>query len=403
MSNFLNNLGLGVICEDEDTYKGFTGGVIAEGRVIPCYTEDLLFVMKNYKDAEFVVRAKKTEDEHKYEFVGLDTHCSGMCVWNTEVIADITPDDAESGERRLLLSSDNNGEGHGLVVVNLINADVLPSYVYGDKVKMQVVGFPLFIEFFNDEGEYADFVPGEKEEKVLLGEGVIMPSEFMKNHHPDKGDVVNGGTDDICLVRGTVKKMLYGRFEDEDRKFQTFVRVLIETYFGDLEMEVDIKELDESDNKNIKVGATVFAGIILSGDVAIYEYENGFIADEDHDLMLFRHTIMCGEAKRLRKRLASDVTYISNVGKWEKRGRNEVSDLFQYIYDVRSTHYKAHLANLIVPETDENLEYSPGKHCLVMENEKEELESIMFLSYNDSNEISKVQFINDSRYRFSFD
>lgn len=402
MPNFLNSLGLGIICENEDTFKGFTGGIVTNGKVMPCYTEDLLFVMKSYKDAEFVVRAKGTEDEHKYEFVGLDTHCSGMCVWNTEVIADITPDDAEPGERRLLVSNDNNRESHGLIVVNLINADVLPSYVHGDKVKMQIVGFPMFIEFFKDEDEYADFVPGKKDEKALLGDGVIMPSEFMKNHHPEKEDAVNGGTDDICLVRGTVKKMLYGRFEDKDCKLQTFVRVFIDTTFGDLELEVDMSELDESDNENIKIGATIVAGIILSGDVAIYEYEEGFIADEDHDLMLFRHVIMCGEAKRLRKRLASDVTYMSNVGKWEKRGRDEVTDLFQYIFDVRSIHYKAHVANLIAPEADEELEYRPGKHCLVMENEKEELESIMFLSYNDNNEVSKIQFINDSRYRFSF-
>lgn len=403
MPNFLNNLGLGIICEDEDTFKGFTGGIVADGRVIPCYSDDLLFVMKNYKDAEFVVRASRTEDEHKYEFEGLDTHCSGPFVWDTEVIADITPDDAEPGERRLLLGNNNDGERHGLVVVNLINADVIPSYVHGDKVKMQIVGFPVFLEFFKDEDEYADSVPGEKEKKILLADGMIMPSEFLKNHNPNNEEIVDGGTDDICLVRGTVKKMWCGRFENEDRKFQTFVRIVIETAFGDLELETDMNELDENDNENIKIGATILAGVILSGDVAIYEYEEGFIADEEHDLMLFRHAIMCGEAKRLKKRLADDVTYISNVGKWEKSGRDEVSELFQYIYDVRSIHYKAHLARLTTPETDEKLGYEVGKHCLVMENEKEELESIMFLSYNDSNEISKIQFINDSRYRFSFD
>ena len=65
-----------------------------------------------------------------------------------------------------------------------------------------------------------------------------------------------------------------------------FIRCCADTQYGPIEFDHTIDQVDEDQRKNIKVGSVVSGICILSGDVAINEYENGAVKDLKHDLML---------------------------------------------------------------------------------------------------------------------
>lgn len=408
MANMIDNLGLNFLIED-DTMQGFVGAIVSEGKVFKGYY-DAPYIQKSFKDAEFVVRCEPNADNEKggYEIIGFDTHCAGPCVWDTIAKIDITPKDAHYTERRLVVS--RNSDDGGMAVVNLVNADVIPSFLDGDNIKMQVVGFPVFINFYDNEDDMYDDVPApEIGRKMLPAEGAVLPMQFLNNHNPNREDGEEHEGDDVNLVRGKITKMYGGRFLVGDQKpMETFMRIFVDTHFGELELEVSfdaLRELEDNEQKKVRVGSEILAGVVISGDVGIYEYDEGKVRDERHDLMAIRHSIRNGEGDRVKSILADDCMYISNVGNWKKDGRDEVAAIFDYVSSTRTIPYNSYLAVLADPDDDfaEEADFKPGKRCLILENENKDYESIMFLTYNDEGDIKKIIVTNETRYKFIFD
>ena len=406
MANMIENLGLGFLSEDEETANGFIGMIISEGKVFRSYY-DAMYIQRTFKDAEFVVRCEAgTNEEGKegYAITGLDSHCSGPCVWDTITEIDITPEDADCTERRLLVRN-NTGEG-GIAVVNLVNADVLPSFLRGENIKMQIVGFPLRIDFYeNEDAMFEDMDEPEAGKKMVPMEGAVIPANFLRNHDPKNSDGGNKQDDEINIIRGTVTKIYGGRFVIEEETMETFLRVFVDTHFGEIELEVS-KDMLRDRKQDFKVGDQVLAAVILSGDVGIYEYDEGMVRDEEHDLSAVRYSTVKGEGTRLKSILSEECRYISNVGKWHKKGRDEVVQLFDYVSSANSWDYIVHKATLTEPADEEfakEAKYLPGRRCLILENENNDYESIMFLSYDDNGDICEIEVINESRYRFVVD
>ena len=401
MANMFENLDLNKIIDDDETMNGLLGMIITEGKFINGYY-DAPYIWKSFKGAEISARLAREGDD--YAVVGIDTHCSGNKVWDVNVHSDITNDDADPGVRKILVT---NSENHGLAVVNLINADVLPSFLQGDRIKMQVVGLAEFIEFFNDEDEMSDATPEpDFGQKILLGEGMILPTGFLNNHEPENGTCENNDLDDINVVRGTIKSIYGGNFDIAEQHFEPFLRFIIDTDFGELEIAAGKDMVKKSSKGIIRVGMTVMAGIVISGDVAIYDYEDGMIRDEEHDLMAIRQTICNGEADRIRSIISEDCKYVSCVGNWDVCGRDEVIDIFESVSKAHSLMHVAHMATLLEagePETSYKLKFKPGKRCLVIENDHNEYESIMFVECDENGDMRSIEVTNDSRYCFRID
>ena len=72
---------------------------------------------------------------------------------------------------------------------------------------------------------------------------------------------------------------------DDEEKLHLFHRVMIDTEFGELEIAHTSDQVSEEELPLIKAGATVFGAFMVYGDCAIYEYENGIVKDEEHDLL----------------------------------------------------------------------------------------------------------------------
>ena len=86
-------------------------------------------------------------------------------------------------------------------------------------------------------------------------------------------------------------------------------------------------------NKEAKNGKRT---AILSGDVAIGEYKEGYILDFDHNLSLLRYTLQAGEAERMRTVLSDDAIYYSEWTNDTYKGKDAIIDRFNYVHTRNS-------------------------------------------------------------------
>lgn len=403
MPNFIENLGLGFIWDEEETTRNFFGHLIQNGKVINGYY-GWPNLFNSMGDIDFYVKTKKNDDGN-LEVVSLDTHCCGRNVWelrNTGM--DITPKDSLPTERVFMFK--NHADGSGMLPIHIINADILPSFLEDDVVKMQMCAFPLDIYYYADEDDYANDQPESKNGKHwLLADGALMPISFLHNHQVrDENDDIDYSTDDHVLFKGTVKRLEDGIFEiDEDKQVRAYTRCVIDTPYGELQFAHTIDQVDKEQRDNIKVGSIVFGICVLSGDVAIYEYDQGIVKDFDHNFNLLRQVIVKGQAERMRSVLCEDAIYISDASEETYEGIDEIVGRFNYVHEERNDKTFATPATIISVDSEE-LECPVGTRCLLISHVTEDdYRSIAFLDVNEEGNIKRIHITTDSRYHFKAD
>lgn len=399
MANMYDSLGLGELFEDEEAALKLIGDVVENGKVIKGYYEHA-YIIKNYGSAEFVIRV--ITDDNKNYVSGVDTHSQGMCVWDTRLAAfgEITPETADVLEKRVGVY--NNETGEGLAIVNLINADVLPSFLPDERVKMQIVGLALDVNYYEDEEAYIDSIEEtESGEKYILRGGEVFPMGFMNNRQVGSSSFEKAYEyEDVNIVVGTVEKLYYGNFDVEENSMNTYIRCIIESNFGPLEIVHSYEQIKEGQDDKIKVGATIVASVVLSGDVAIYDYDKGIVRDEERDLRALRYAFARGNAERIGELLSDDCIYTSEVSGKKLTGKDDIIQHINYVYR-EGDKYFAHMAVIVDPDICDDLQFNEGKKCIVLANGKEDqFESIVFIDYDRNGAISEIILTNDSRYKF---
>lgn len=405
MANFMEHLGLDFLVETEDQVRGLWGYIAQEGKAITGYY-GYPYLNQHFGDAQLILRTIRNDEEKRIEVVGMDTHSSGNCVWEVYLSdMNITRKDADIMERRCVVK--RKSDGGGMAVVNIVNADVLPSFDEGTELKLQMIAFPAFIEYFKDEDEYADAQPESLSgKKLLLSDGTMMPTGLMRNRDPESDEFEsNENLDDLMLIRGTVKKLYHGVFALGDEKHNAYLRCIIGTEHGDLEIVHTIDEVKEEQRDNIRVGATVNGVFTLSGDAAIYEYDQGIVLDEPNDLLILRSTFAGADAERIRYVFAEDAVYLAEYNGTTYSGRDAIIDRLKFVAKEANDKYFAHLATITsVDDGDEALPYKAGTRCIVLASgEENNYESIAFVEINDDGRISKLVTSSNSRYHFRVD
>lgn len=401
MPNFIKNLGLDFFFEDDDTMMGFMGYLTEKGKAITGYYEcPTLF--NPMGSIDFFV--KTTKKDGQLTVVGLDTHCCGRNIWEMRNSGiDVTPKDSFPTERVFIFK--NNKDGTGMVPIHLINADVLPSFLKDDVVKMQMCAFPLDINYYANEDDYVEQQPKSKDgNHWLIADGSLMPVNFLVNHAEGDDDKERDySTDDYVLFRGTVKRLQYGVFEMDDKIEKTFIRCIIDTNFGELQLAHTIDQVDPDQIDNLKVGAAVSGVCVLSGDVAIKEYTDGIVKDFENNFRLVRQVIVNGEAERLRPVLCDDAVYVSDASEKTYTGPDEIIERLNYVNNVGINEHFATSATIISIDSDE-LEYPVGTRCLLISYDNEdEYSAIAFIDVTESGDIKKIHITSDSRYHFKVD
>ena len=403
MAERFDCLGLELLTEEEEVYENFAYGIINKGRIVRGYGNNL-YCIHNYGSSEFIVRVELIEDENRWLIQGVDTHTRGPCEWDVRVsMPNVDPKDADVLQKRVMVH--HAEKGTGMAIVNLVNADVLPSYMTDDLIHMQIVGLADSIEYYASAEEFEESIPApEIGFRTMPAEGMIAAIGFMRNRNPDMPDYdTRPEIEDINLVRGVVTELRYGTFEpsDDEEPFTPYIRCFVETQFGTLEIEHTLDQVKEDQRENMKVGATISAGVILSGDVAVDEYEEGIIVDEEHDLSLLRYSMISGPVERFMSRVADDCVYVSDVSGKELTQKEEIEKYIRYV--KQSCDHEVYVYKAILDEPYEEMpqEYWIGRKCLAIAyDDPNDFEQVAFIDYDESKMITKITFTSDERIRF---
>lgn len=403
MANMLENYGLEAFAEDEDSMMGFVAYNAKKGKAIPGYYDGSYFY-NPMGSVEFWVKTERAENGN-FQVTGFDSHGGNRCIW--EMIhsgIDITPKDASKMERVVMFNRDDEEQG-GLVPIELITADVLPSLMKDDKVAVQVLALPLDIKYYATEEEYAEAQPDGKDgHKWLIGNGSLVALSFLYNHSLERYEQGKDyETDRYVQFTATVKKLYNGVFEIDGNQHNAYIRCYADTEYGELEFDHTLEQVPEEMRENIKVGAIISGTCILSGDVAIREYENGFVKDFDHNLRLLRYSLGKGDPERLAKVLAPNVVYETGTSGKSYHGARSIIDRFTYIHNNRDSEYSTYFAT--ITEIDEpGMEYPVGTRCIVLaDGDADDYESIAFMTMDDNGMITKIKISTDGRYHFKID
>lgn len=405
MANYLEHLGLDFLVETEEQVRNLWGYVAENGKAIVGY-RGYPYLNQHFGDAQIILRTLRNDEEKRFEVVGMDTHSSGNCVWDV-LLSDIniSRKDADEMERRCVVK--RKSDGGGMAVVNIVNADVLPSFDEDEEVKLQMIAFPAYIEYFEDEDAYAESQPdGTGGRKWLLSDGTVMPAGLFRNRNPESEEFEKDeDLDDLMLIRGTVKKLYNGVFELGVEEHDAYIRCVIGTEHGDLEIVHTIDDVKEDQRDQIRVGATVNGVFVLSGDAAIYEYENGIVLDEVHDLAILRSTFAGADAERLRFVFAENARYYAGYNGKTYTGRDAIIARLKDVSDTAEEKFFAHLATIIsIDDGAEALPYEVGKRCIVIASgEENHYTTIAFMETDEEGRIAKLVTSENGRYHFQID
>ncbi len=403
MANMLENFGLDFLSEDDNSLIGFVGYITQEGKALTGYY-GTPYLFKSMGNVEFWVKTDKNSDGNLY-VNGFDSHCGNSCVWHlVHSGIDITPKEVSKLEHIAMF---NSADTHsGLLPIEVITADILPSLMKDDKVAMQVVAMPLNINYYANEDEYAEAQPcDENGEKWLMATGAMAALSFFYNHNPDRYEQGKDYESDRYVeFTAVVKKLYHGTFEMNGEKHKTFIRCFADTEYGELEFDHTLEQVPEELRNNIRVGAVISGTCILSGDVAIKEYDEGIVKDFENNLKLLRYTISKGNPERLAGVLATDAVYETDTSGKKYIGAGDIIDRFIYIHNNRESKYTTYYATITDTDSDD-MEYPVGTRCIILADDEaqENFESIAFITVDDDGLISKIKISTDSRYHFIID
>ena len=396
------NYGLEFLKED-DMVLGLAAYTAKNGKPVKGYYGTPYF-FQPMGNMEFWISTERNETGG-LSVAEIHSHCCGRCVWDLAHSGiDITPRDGSKRERIILFNRDD-GES-GLVPVNLINADVLPSFCKGDKFRAQVIAIPLIINYYADESEYEDAQQeDENGEKWMIANGALLPVSFLNNHNPEKYDNSKDyESDSYIQFKATVTDLYHGTFDFAGKCGNTFIRCFADTSFGELEFVHSYEQVPEEQRDNIKIGSVISGVCIISGDVAIEKYENGIIKDFDHDLRLLRYSFDKGDAERLRSVLAESAVYDTDTSGQSFPGPDEIIKKIKYVKENTTGTENQYFAHFATITENGGAEYPVGTRCIVLASGSEtNYKSVAFIKADENGMITHIKISTDKRYHFKID
>ena len=404
MGLHFENFGFKEFYDDKDTVIGLGRYTAEKGKAFIGYY-DIPYLYHNFGDMEVIVTSDRTEDG-VLEVTRIDNHCRGNCIWDAVLEEwDINPKDQDKMHQRVMIEGANGMRN--MAIVDLIHADVLPSFLGGDAVKMQIIGFPKLIELYETEDDYMEAQDEWQGKKLGLADGLIAPTGFMKNHDPENPEFEKNPDEDTWhVMRGRINKILWGRFALEEMlEKQAFLLIFVQTRVGELQLVCSHEQIREEDFRLLKPGMIVSAVVALSGDVAIGEYQNGIVLDEENDLSLLRYSMTRGDPERLRSALSEDAVYRSEVVQSEFYGPDSIIQRIAYVQKNANPVYTIRKGTITGTDGGEQvLSHGAGSRCLILYSDNLEVpESLCFIETDEDGRIREIRITNIGGCHFKED
>lgn len=403
MANMPENLGLDFLFENEEDVMGMAAYVTKEGKAMSGYG-DTLYCCKYTGTCEFWVSCVFDKEIGKYSFEKIHSHGGNKSVLEMRHIGiNLTPEDSARNEHIGMLEMADGSAG--MLPIEIFNADVLPSYMRDDIIKVQTICYPLEINYYKDEEEYnSDQTTIDKDgQKWVVDIGSLLPLTFIVNHNPNTYKAGKDYSSDVFVhFAAEVTEVYHGTFKTEDKEWKTYIRCFADTQYGKMEFDHTLEQVPENQRGNIKVGSVISGVCVISGDAAVNEYSNGAIKDFDHDLKLLRYVFSEGNAEKLSGVLTPTAVYTSKVSGRDYCGPDDIIDRMNYVHESHKNSKKYVADFATVEEAGEDSDYPVGTRCLALSQEgKSGYESLAFIDVDDKGMITNILVSADTSYRFS--
>ena len=393
MADFLHEIGLGFLKKDLDSFSGFIGHVLETGKVIPNYY-DLPYINQHFGSSQIICRMSRDAETGGLQFSAFDCHADSpeSCVWKLRIEDKVNKVDEEDPTRVKLLTRTMSGQG--LFAIDVVNGDILPSFKKAEVIDLQMVAFAEEADFYADEEAYADTIePGPNGKKMMIGDNSIFPVGLFSDNEDVK---------DVVQIHGTITEMYIGVSKFGDEEMDSNLRFFVDTNIGGI---VVILPFDDPrkvrDNPNMRPGKVINCFARLSGDAAIYAYEDGIVKDAENNLKLVAYTLEKGDPERLRPVMAEHFVYQSETSELTIE---DIDELIAHIRDVQKDGDPSHTdyATITDYQGEGTPEYPAGTKCLALryDNRGDGYSNIVFVDTDDEGKICRIFLSRDSNYRF---
>lgn len=365
MAVCFDNLGLtDLVARPEDALR-LTGLAIGEGQRVRGYRGD--YHRCYLGDGIVVVRTMPDLETGEGQVLGMDVHAVSDCVWECRVVADMTPEGADALSRKVLVQVPGCSD---TAVVDVLCADALLSYEPGTVLRLNMVGFPVRI-VYSETG----------------GTGVLKAQE------------------NSVLLEGVVKDVKVGKTYMGLEPMTQYISTTVSTPMGDLELCHLASAVEEEQKEFVRVGATVSALCVLSGDAAIGKNIAGIVYGEENDLAVLRRAFLEEDASLLQGILHSECVCRFQHQGLETEGVAATIDALQGMMEaVGSSDLLVDYGRITgVEQSGENPPtYIPGKRCLLLGDAAYPgyYALLCLLEMDSVGRIRAITITNDSRYDF---
>ncbi|MCR5836745.1 MAG: hypothetical protein K6G88_09580 [Lachnospiraceae bacterium] len=397
MANFFSNYGLDFLDNNEQELTSLIQSAIKNGNSFKGYG-GYNYICKDFGDMELIVHTKENPSTGNFDFLDCDTHGMTDCVWNVKLnhVGNISLEDQLPSRKICMVK--NADTGIGCAIIHIMNSDILPSYLPDDLLSLQMVGYPSSIHYYENDYQFFDTLEANDlgcYQGVALNH--IAPLNFLKKYGNTTPGVEYrlGEGEDTMTLHAVVKEVYQGVVNTNGEDVDSFIRCIVDTNFGELEIAHTMNQVDKAERHNIKEGAIVSADLLLSGDVAIFDYQEGRIFDEKHHLMLLRSVFANGDFERLESVLSDECALVSEDSGSKVVGKQAIMDYLKSVYTNSSNTFSTRF--ITISDTFEcasNFPYREGKTGLALSVDGvKSVKSILFIDTRKDDNKKKISKI----------
>lgn len=348
---------------------------------------------------------------------GYDMHETGDCEVELMIVQEYKSVLKRSKTRKqLLMKSKENG--NNLLFVDVLNADIIPSFLPGDVLKLQLAGIAEEVHYFKDEEEYKKYA--QENNQTYLEDGELLSEGWLVNECSNLDESEKRPQfSDLVRVRGKVEYGYINEIEyNSEGDLTSYNHFWIETKIGSLDIVHSYEQVTNKDLKIIDRGS-IFVGLVrLQGDAMNDEYENGMVLNEINNLKALRYAIYTNQPDRISSFVREDVVLDhgkldltnkdANEYDIEKTGQTVLQEglitlkSMIGLYNEEVEGCRTYIASIV--KSPEKPEFEQGRNCIFFSGEKRNQSDIIILiDCDNEGMISRIYFRDNYEYTLSAD